>query len=34
MIAPGAEHDGLHQYAKTVPELNSNSETIREEFKN
>ena len=34
MIAPGAEHDGLHQYAKNVPELNSNSETIREEFKN
>ena len=34
MIAPGAEHDGLHQYAKHVPDLNSNSETIREEFKN
>ncbi len=34
MIAPGAEHDGLHQYAKKVPELNSNSEKIRNEFKN
>ena len=34
MIAPGAEHDGLHQYAKHVPDLNSNSATIREEFKN
>ncbi len=34
MIAPGAEHDGSHQYAKNVPELNSNSDTIREEFKN
>ena len=33
MIAPGAQHDGIHQFAKNVPELNSNSDRIREEFK-
>ena len=33
MIAPGAQHDGVHQFAKNVPELNANSDKIREEFK-
>ena len=33
MIAPGAQHDGMHQFAKNVPELNSNSDRIRDEFK-
>ncbi len=33
MIAPGAEHDGVHQFAKNVPELNYHSNKIRKEFK-
>ena len=33
MVAPGAEHDGKHFFAKNVPRLNENGDSIRKEFK-
>ncbi len=33
MVAPGAEHDGKHFFAKNVPKLNENGDSIRKEFK-
>ena len=33
MIAPGAEHNGKHLFAKKVPKLNENGEELKKEFK-
>ena len=33
MVAPGAEHNGKHLYAKNVPKINENGKSIRKEFK-